>query len=215
MMSTAERKESARHGSRIGKGKKEKFDLVLKLLKPVLEPVQLSILPIIMLLRFVRDTAKWDQMYLSFWITTTSIFLTVVSGVGIYFLQDWDFIILWAKRIILYGTLSPLNKFVDIFYFRKIDAMSESEKEALMKEKRRRKRSRFHGKFAEGQRQLEDYMKEEAVKTLMFGPHVVTIPSLMTPDRYQGIPNAESYAEPTSQDTAKLMQPSKTFYGQG
>jgi len=215
IMSAAERKESARHGSRTGKRKKEKFDLILKLLKPVLEPVQLTTLPIVMILRFVRDIAKWDQMYLSFWITTTAIFLTIVSGIGIYFIKDWDFIILWAKRIILYGTLSPLNKVVDIFYFSKFDAMSESQKEALTKEKRRRKRSRFHGNFATGQRQLEDYMKEEAVKTLMFGPHVITIPSLMTPDRYQGIPNAESYAEPTSHDTEKLMQPSKTFHGQG
>lgn len=172
----------------------------MKLFQGILYPIQKVLFDICIQLRFISKVLNWDQLYISFWITTTAILLSVAS----FFL--WDQFFLWSKRIILYGLFGPHLKLLDIFYFRRLDALTNNEKAEIQKERERRKRNRFRKAFLKVQMKKEERAKEEAVKKMLFGSEIVVIPNLFTPERYECVPNHESSANPrNSQIEAALL----------
>jgi hypothetical protein len=95
---------------------------------------------------------------------------------------------------------------LDIFYFRRLDALTNNEKAEIQKERERRKRNRFRKAFLKVQLKKEERAKEEAVKKMLFGSEIVVIPNLFTPERYECVPNHESSANPrNSQIEAALL----------
>jgi len=172
----------------------------MKLFQEVLYPIQKVFFGICIQLRFISNVVNWNQLYISFWITTTAILLSVAS----FFLRDQFF--LWSKRIILYGLSGPHLKLLDIFYFRRLDALTDEEKAEIQKERERRKRNRFRKAFLKVQMKKEERAKEEAVKRMLYGSDIVVIPDLLTPERYECVPRHESSANPRkSQLEAALL----------
>ena len=172
-------------------------NLKLDLFKKLLHPLQQLVYGICLKLRFVTNILTWDQMYISFWITTAAIICSIAS------IFIWEGVYLWTKRIILYTLCGPWNKLLDVFYYRKLDSLSDEEKEDLWREKRKKKRNHFLYKKA--QKAKEDRLKEAAVKELMFGPHVVIIPDQFVPERYTSVPNIESSAFPSKPKSTPAM----------
>eukprot|EP00979_Chaetoceros_neogracilis_P013069 scaffold3655_cov260-Chaetoceros_neogracile.AAC.1 len=170
--------------------KKRNQGVRLKLFQGLLYPIQKILLQICIKLRFISKIVSWDQLYISFWITTSA---TVLSIVSIFL---WDDFVLWSKRVILYGLFGPHMKLLDIFYFKRLDALTDEEKTEIQKERSRRKRNRYRKTFLQVQKKKEDRVKEEAVKKMLFGPEIVVIPDLFTPEKYESVPNHESSAYP-------------------
>jgi len=179
--------------------KNRKKGIRMKLFQSLLYPIQKILLDICIQLRFISKIASWDQLYLSFWITTLAIILSIAS------LFLWDELILWSKRIILYSLCGPHMKLLDIFYFRRLDALTDQEKAERQKERGRRKRNRYRNAFLEVQKKKENRVKEEAVKKMLFGPEIVVIPDIFTPEKYESVPNHESSAYPKSQSEGSQL----------
>ncbi len=192
-----EQMESQRK-ERASKQKRKRLPKI-QIFKGILEPIYVAILPLVLQIRGVKSVLRWDRFYVAFWITTISALCTLLTVGLIYFYKDMilDVTILWAKRIVLYGTLSPLNKILDQVYYRKFDTMTEREREELHKKRLRHKRNRFRGEYLQRQLKLENHLKEQAFKTMMYGPNLLPVPSIDTPERFDSIPLPKSYAMPS------------------
>jgi hypothetical protein len=162
----------------------------LKPLMGALYPIQKTIFDLCIAVRLSADILSWDQIYLSFWITTVAIILSFAS------IFIWDEVLLWTKRIFLYGLCGPWMRVLDVFYFSKMDALTQEQKENLRREKERFRRNRYRKAFLKIQERKEEQMKEEAMKVLLFGTEIIVVPDLFTPERYKSIPKYESSAHP-------------------
>lgn len=141
-------------------------------------------------MRVFKNILIWEECYLSFWIALTSLSLAVV----VFFLP-WGLILKWTLRIVVWVTLGPWMKLVDIFL---IDHVEE-ETDALMQE-RRNKLQRERQKWLD-QQKLEALIVRENVaklrdfKQYMFGQHIIQVNTLKK-DRYYDIPLPSSTSSP-------------------
>ncbi len=175
------------------KHKKQNKKARLGMLKNTLYPVQKMLYDWVLKLRFVSSIFSWNQMFLSFWITTIAILLSVVS---FYVANRTPNIGLICQRLVLYSACGPWNKFLDIIYFQKYDAMTKEEKQELERRRLREHGNRFQGPLFDLQQLKESRDKTDAIKTLMFGKQAVHLPDRYSPEKYYPVPLTDSSAFP-------------------
>lgn len=123
-----------------------------------LYPLQKNLAQITSYFRFAERIVNWDQMHISFWITTSAIFLCFAS------LFLWDEFYLWGKRFIVYTFLGPWMKLVDIFYFQKLDTQTRKEHSMNEAERESIARNRFSIGNIKTQIAKEELLKSAAMK---------------------------------------------------
>ena len=104
------------------------------------------------------------------------------------------------KRILVYGVFGPLIKIVDIFYFQKLDRMTDQEKEYREAERKRAQRNHYSKDMIKAQIEKEELVKATAMKEHLFGKYLLAIPSILKPERFPGKPRYESYSVPKTAD---------------
>jgi hypothetical protein len=90
---------------------KQWFGISLKIMQPILSPVQQNLGRTIVHLRIAKSFVTWEQSRASFLLVNTCV-LAGILLVGI----PWDFLIHWAFRIAVWIFLGPCMKFVDILF---------------------------------------------------------------------------------------------------
>jgi len=180
--------------------------LRLDLFKNQLYPLQKQLAQIIYGLRLVEKVLSWDHIYISFWITTIAIMLSIGS------LFIWDQVYLWTKRVIVYGFLTPWVKIIDICYIRKLERLTKAEKEARIREKKRLARNQFRKGYIQTQTAKEELLKSTSMKKHLFGEHILAVPDMYSPERFPSQPRFESYANPSYIDPQISFDRAKTKY---
>ena len=162
--------------------------------KAVLLPLQRHLDLVCKYLRLARWVLCWEECYISFWLT---LFCFICSVVSLF--VPWFFLFQWMSRLVVWTFLGPWMKLVDILYFGRWQNLSDQELEGKRLAKRlaaREKRKRAHQEALSRARiKREKAVKLQAMKTYMFGKHIVHIPVLKQ-DRFKDVPRPESYARP-------------------
>jgi hypothetical protein len=159
------------------------------LFKNILYPIQKFLYDVVKQLRYWSSIFKWDQMYISFWITTVAILLSIASIVVGYYITD-DILML-LKRIMIYAVCGPWNKLLDIMFFRDTEKKFNTNTTATQTS-----HTRFRDPFAPSQLRREERDKKEAIKRVMFGKEIVVVPNQFNPHRYRSEPSTDSTAFP-------------------
>ena len=149
-------------------------------------------------MRVFKNILIWEECYISFWIALTSLALAVVN-----FFLPWGLILKWTLRIVVWITLGPWMKLVDIFF---VDHVEEETDE--LKLERMNKLQRERQKWLE-QQKLEALIVRENVaklrdfKQYMFGQHIIQVNTLKK-DRYYDIPLPSSTSTPYDPESKSL-----------
>lgn len=147
--------------------------------------------------------------YVSFWVTTFAILLSIASAAAAFFLSKYSNIFLWIRRIAVYPLLGPWMKILDKCYFQKLERMTEAQKKEREKERERIRRSHFSKKNIASQEEREEFLKSTAMKTHMFGEHILAVPDLLTPERFATWPRYDSSAKPDRSDPSQSFKNAK------
>ena len=108
--------------------------------------------------------------------------------------------------MIFYVLLGPWNKVIDVFYIRKLERMTEKEKQEKKMQKQKLSRSHFSSMNIKRQMEKEELLKSAAMKEHMFGKHLLSVPNLMKPERFPSEPRPESSAIPDRDQLEKSFK---------
>jgi len=161
------------------------------IVKAALYPIQLMLGMLVRLVRVIKNVLVWQEAYISFWVTTGSLVLAIIS-----LFVPWFWCIKWGSRIFAWTFFGPWMKLVDIYYF-SLTGKEETEEQR----QRRLQAEKLAGKLTRSEYvnkariERENVSKLKAMKRYMFGSYAVRIP-VIKQDRYADIPLAESFATP-------------------
>lgn len=158
--------------------------------KPIFFPIQKNLAMLCRALRYMKAVVTWDECYFTFWIAT----LSVVLGVGFMFVP-WLWILKWSARFTVWSIFGPWMKLVDVYYYSRVQPLSEDELEER-EELQRLQRQQLTSKAATANRmKRENAAKLRDIKKFMFGNYISKVPILKA-DRHRDIPLPESQAVP-------------------
>lgn len=158
--------------------------------RPIFFPIQKNLAMLCRSLRAFRAIVTWDECYFSFWIVT----LSMVTGIAFMFIP-WFWILKWTARVVVWSIFGPWMKLIDIFYYSRIQPLSEDEIEER-EEQQRMERQEMTSKVATANRiKRENAAKLSDIKKFMFGNYIAKVPILKA-DRFRDVPRPESEAVP-------------------
>jgi hypothetical protein len=168
--------------------------------KRVLYPVQQNLAMVCRYVRNAKYIIFWEECYLSFWIATGSLLVSLL-----FLFVPWGFLIKWGSRLFVWAFFGPWMKLVDIYYVREMESRTD---EAVAKEKheeRVRRRLATTAAVSEARVKRERATKMKAMKKQMFGKFITRVPVLKE-DRYRDIPLPESMATPYRPELLPLSE---------
>jgi len=168
----------------------------------VLHPWQIRLVDIIYDLRFARDILTWERTYLSFWITTIAILLSIT-----FYILAYMKYILWVKRVIVWIFLGPWMMLVDKFYFTKY---TTSGNECSENGVDRRKSQLLRAEKGRIQEEKERLVKRKAIREHLYGKHIISVPNVRISERFLYTPRTKSFAYPFN-STDKNMTSSRNY----
>jgi hypothetical protein len=168
--------------------------------KPIFFPIQKNLAMVCRTLRYARAVVTWDECYFTFWITTIS----VILGVAFLFVP-WLWILKWSARFTVWSIFGPWMKLVDIYYYSRIQPLSDDELEER-EELQKFQRQELTSKAARENRiKRENAAKLRDMKKFMFGNFISRVPTIKA-DRHRDVPLLESQAVPYKPKPLPLAQ---------
>jgi hypothetical protein len=139
-------------------------------------------------LRIFKNIILWEECYISFWITLSSLVLSFI----LLFIP-WGFLIRWSLRVIVWVGFGPWMRLADIYYFSR-----DKEENHDQKHKRMKKLLLERQKWLDTQKQNALIAREKKAKLLdfkqyLFGRHICKV-NILKKDRYYDIPLPTSSA---------------------
>ena len=168
---------------------KSKGGISIDPLRAVLAPLQGYIGLLCDTLRVVRDVVSWEESYIAFWVTAGCF---VASFVCLF--VPWFFIIRWTSRILAWTLLGPWMRAVDIYFYSKIENMTEEEIQKAREEMLEKRRLRTEEAALAAKIAREEAAKLKEMKKFLFGKFIMKFPTLKV-DRWRDYPLPESTAE--------------------
>uniref|UniRef100_A0A7S2JWB1 Uncharacterized protein n=1 Tax=Leptocylindrus danicus TaxID=163516 RepID=A0A7S2JWB1_9STRA len=169
-------------------------------LKPWIFPWQQYLAILLRFLRFLRSIITWETSKQSFWITLGSITLSFVC-----LFIPWKLVCLWTARSVVWVFFSPLMKLVDIYYVRKLEGLSEVERQIRNDQAISRKRDQTKEEVSRRRVKREDAFRLRDFKRAQFGRFLIRIPRF-TFARYLDIPKVSSSATPHCEKKSTLSE---------
>lgn len=158
--------------------------------KAALYPIQLMLGILVRSIRVVKNVLLWHEAYLSFWVTSGSLILAILS-----LFVPWLWCLKWGARITVWTIFGPWMKLVDIFYVSLIEPETDEQRERRKNAEKLAQKLTHTETILQARIIRENTAKLKAMKRYMFGKHALRVPVLKQ-DRYQDIPLAESFAVP-------------------
>jgi hypothetical protein len=168
--------------------------------KRLLYPIQQNLA---MVCRYVRNTKYiifWEECYLSFWITTGCLLVSLL-----FLFVPWAFLIKWGARLFVWAFFGPWMKLVDIYYVREIESRTDEEVAKQKHQERLQHRLATTAMISEARVKREEAAKLKAMKKKMFGKFITRVPVLKE-DRYRDIPLPDSMATPYRPELLPLSE---------
>ncbi|KAL7431683.1 hypothetical protein ACHAXH_003556 [Discostella pseudostelligera] len=141
-------------------------------------------------MRVFKNILIWEECYLSFWIALTSLSLAVV----VFFLP-WGLILKWTLRIVVWVTLGPWMKLIDVFLIDHVEEETDALKTERMNKLQRERQKWLDQQKLEALIVRENVAKLRDFKQYMFGQHIIQVNTLKK-DRYYDIPLPSSTSTP-------------------
>jgi hypothetical protein len=156
--------------------------------KVYLVPIQNLLRVICIWLRVLKNIIVWEECYISFWITLSSFFLSIIL-----FFIPWGFLIRWSLRVIVWVAFGPWMRLADIYYFSRVEEENDDQNHKRMKRLLLEKR-----KWLDTQKQnaliaREKKAKLKDFKQYLFGRHICKV-NILKKERYYDIPLPTSSA---------------------
>lgn len=158
--------------------------------KIVMEPIQGYLHLVCKIVRYVRNILVWDECYLAFWLTVGCFALSIAC-----MFVPWAFLIQWTSRIIAWTLFGPWMKLVDVFYYSKIENMTEEEYLKQKQASQITRQAKTEALALQARIDREEAQKLKDMKTFLFGKFIMKVPVLKE-DRWTDIPLPQSKAEP-------------------
>mmetsp|Transcript_14620 Transcript_14620/g.22396 ORF Transcript_14620/g.22396 Transcript_14620/m.22396 type:complete len:508 (-) Transcript_14620:87-1610(-) len=150
----------------------------------LLFPIQKKLMLVCKHLKFVGNIVTWEESYLSFWVTVSSIVLSVV-----FLIVPWRLVVFWCARICAWTILGPWMKLVDL-YLKGVEEMKKRNREYEKVREEEVIKMQMYGARVK----LEDEEKMRDMKIHKFGRFIVRVPQRSLARR-KDIPLPESYAK--------------------
>jgi len=158
--------------------------------KPIFYPIQKNLAVVCRLLRCVRAIVVWEESYFTFWITI----LSILFGMAFLFVP-WLWVLKWSARLTVWPLFGPWMKLVDIYFYSKLETLSDEDYEKRM-ELQRLHRFELTSKAVKAERiKRENLAKMRGMKKFMFGKYISRV-RILTADRHRDIPLPNSQAAP-------------------
>ncbi len=158
--------------------------------KAALYPIQLMLGILVRTTRIVKNVLLWHEAYISFWVTTGSLVLAIIS-----LFVPWLWCLKWGSRIFVWTIFGPWMKLVDIFYVSLIEPETDEQRERRKNAEKLAQKLTHTETVIQARITRENTAKLKSMKQYMFGKYALRIP-ILKQDRYQDVPLAESFATP-------------------
>jgi len=168
--------------------------------KAALYPIQLMLGILVRTIRIVKNVLTWQEAYLSFWISTGSLVLAIIS-----LFIPWFWCLKWGSRIFVWTIFGPWMKLVDIYYFSLIEPETEEQRQRRQKAEKIAHKLTHTDAVTQARILRENTAKLKSMKRYMFGKYALRVP-ILKQDRYADIPLAESFATPYREKDFSLAE---------
>jgi hypothetical protein len=168
--------------------------------KAALYPIQILLGILVRVIRIIKNILSWQEAYLSFWITTGSLVLAILS-----LFVPWMWCIKWGSRILAWTIFGPWMKFLDIYYFQLIKLETKEQCQLREKAEKLAQKLVHNESIVKARIDRENNAKLKSMKQYMFGKFALRIP-ILKQDRFADIPLAESFATPYQEKDFSLAE---------
>jgi len=168
--------------------------------RAALYPIQLCLGIIVRAIRIITNILSWQEAYISFWVTTCSLVLAIIS-----LFIPWLWCLKWGSRVFAWTLFGPWMKLVDIYYVSLIEPETDEQRERRKKAEKLAQKLQHSEKVVQARIARENTAKLKSMKEYMFGKYALRVPVLKQ-DRYQDIPLAESFATPYREKDFSLAE---------
>jgi hypothetical protein len=168
--------------------------------KRILEPIQRYLQLACKIVRYIRNILIWDECYLAFWLTVGCFALSIAC-----MFVPWAFLIQWTSRVIAWTLFGPWMKLVDVYYYSKIENMTEEENFKQKQALQIVRQAKTEALALQARIDREDAQKLKDMKTFLFGKFILKVPVLKE-DRWRDIPLPQSKAEPYKAKSLALAE---------
>jgi hypothetical protein len=168
------------------------------LLAKVLLPLQHKLGLVCRVLRIISSVLSWNDSFVAF------IIVNACLAVGIVFLFiPWEFFVRWTIRILVWVTLGPWMKLVDIYYVQKLSEEGDNDAKKFRQLAAAKMKTVNATRRAIMMRR-EDVTKLRAMKRYMFGKFVTKVPQFKE-YRFPDVPCPESKATPRKLESQRKI----------
>ena len=168
--------------------------------RAALYPIQIMLGILVRGIRIISNILSWQEAYISFWVTTCSLGLAIVS-----LFVPWLWCLKWGARIFAWTVFGPWMKLVDIYYVSLIAPETEEEREHRKRQEKLAQKLQNTEIAKQAQIKRENTAKLKSMKEYLFGKLSIRVP-ILKQDRYQDIPLAESFATPYREKNFSLAE---------
>jgi hypothetical protein len=168
--------------------------------KRILFPVQQNLAMVCRYVRHTKYIILWDECYLTFWITTGCLLVSLL-----FLFVPWGFLIKWGARLFVWALFGPWMKLVDIYYVREIESLTEDDIAKQKHTARELRKLATTAAVSKARVKRENAAKLKAMKKQMFGKFITRVPVLKE-DRYKDIPLPDSMATPYQPEPLPLSE---------
>jgi hypothetical protein len=166
----------------------------------IMEPIQGYLQLACRIIRYIRNILLWEECYLAFWITSGCFILSIAC-----LFVPWSFLILWTSRIIVWTIFGPWMRLVDLYYYSKVENMTEEEIEKQKEKFMKARHLKIKAMALKAKIDRENAQKQKDIKQFMFGKYIVKVPVLKE-DRWRDFPLPQSNAEPYKPKSMALAE---------
>jgi hypothetical protein len=159
------------------------------LLAKVLLPLQHNLGLVCRVLRIISSVMTWNESFMAFNIVNACL----AAGIVFLFIP-WEFLVRWTIRILIWVTLGPWMKLIDIYYVQKLSEEGDNHAKKFH-ELAATKMKTVNATRRAIMMRREDVTKLRAMKRYMFGKYVTKVPQFKE-YRYPDVPCPESKAMP-------------------
>lgn len=177
-------------------------------LKFILYPIQQYLAMACNALRLVKNFVIWDEPYVAYIITLASFAIGVV-----FLIVPWAFLIRWTSRILAWLLLGPHMKFVDIYWYSKMEDLTDEEQRQQIEETLTLQLDTARQYAAAARMLREDAIKLRDVKKALFGSFITKVPVLRS-ERFPDIPLHSSTATPYTKPESPVKAVTEKVSGQ-
>lgn len=179
-------------------------------LKPVLYPIQKWLRQIVIWCRIGTSVMLWEESHLAFWVTTASFVGSVVT-----YKIPFAYLLEWSLKISAWVFLGPWMLLVDRWFFKyaQEDDITDKERDEKIRTLMREQYEEFMDEALNYQIRKEDIIKEESMKSYLFGPHHIRVPRFRE-TRFKSSPLPESFAAPYEHENEEPTVIADRKYGQ-